>query len=120
MNIGVLSLEDVRNYSLTGVMARGSGLKRDLRLCKKNSYSGYNQFFFKSYCGINGDSYDRYLIRMLEMGESLALVNTVASKLLSMSKNTRKYSTTLFSKEIYSSQTSPYNSMEDLISHFVN
>lgn len=120
VNIGVLSLEDVRNYSLTGVMARGSGLKRDLRLCKKNSYSGYNQFFFKSYCGINGDSYDRYLIRMLEMGESLALVNTVASKLLSMSKNTRKYSTTLFSKEIYSLQTSPYNSMEDLISHFVN
>lgn len=72
-------------------MARSAGLKRDLRLSKNNSYSGYNQFFFKSYCGVNGDSYDRYLIRMLEMGESLNLINMVTTRLLDKHVTNKQY-----------------------------
>ena len=82
INIGVLSFRDVENWSLSGVLARSTGLKRDLRLNKKDSYSSYNHFFFKSFCGINGDTYDRYLIRMLEMGESLNIINFIITKLL--------------------------------------
>jgi NADH-quinone oxidoreductase subunit D len=63
-------------------MSRSVGLKRDLRLAHSNTYSSYNLFNIKSFCGVNGDSYDRYLIRMLEMGESLNICNQVASKLL--------------------------------------
>ena len=55
-------------------MARSVGYKKDLRLSKKHSYSNYNQFTIKSFLGINGDCYDRYLIRMLEMGESLNII----------------------------------------------
>jgi len=62
---------------LTGVMARSVGFKKDLRLSKKNNYSNYNDFNIKSFIGINGDCYDRYLIRMLEMGESLNISNIV-------------------------------------------
>lgn len=83
INIGTLSVEDCKQYSLTGVMSRSVGIKRDLRLSTKNSYSGYSDFEIKSYCGVNGDSYDRFLIRMLEMGESLSIITSVSTKLLS-------------------------------------
>jgi NADH-quinone oxidoreductase subunit D len=63
-------------------MARSVGFKKDLRLSKKNNYSSYNNFSIKSFIGINGDCYDRYLIRMLEMGESLNIINLIIEKLL--------------------------------------
>lgn len=63
-------------------MARSCGLKRDLRLSQADVYSQYNLFKFNSYIGINGDTYDRYLIRMLEMGESLQIINQTATYLL--------------------------------------
>ena len=82
VNIGVLSINNVQDWGLTGVLARSTGLKRDLRLNTKDVYSSYNHLYFRSFCGVNGDTYDRYLIRMLEMGESLTLVNSIVSKLL--------------------------------------
>lgn len=123
LNIGVLSYEDCRNYSLTGVMSRSVGIKRDLRLAKYNSYSGYNQLYFKSYCGSNGDSYDRYLIRMLEMGESLTIINNVSTKLLNKytESKTLKYAPNIY-KSIFKKNTkkdNQYTSMEDLIKHFI-
>lgn len=63
-------------------MARSAGIKKDLRLSATDSYSNYNTFFFKSYVGLNGDSFDRYLIRMLEMGESLHIANLAINQLL--------------------------------------
>jgi NADH:ubiquinone oxidoreductase subunit D len=63
-------------------MARSVGFKKDLRLSKKHVYSGYNNINLKSYIGINGDCYDRYLIRMLEMGESLNICNSIINYLL--------------------------------------
>ncbi|MCB1712172.1 MAG: hypothetical protein KDH96_06765 [Candidatus Riesia sp.] len=102
---------------MTGVLVRSTGVKRDLRLCKNYSYSSYNHFFFKSFLGVNGDTYDRYLIRMLEMGESLTLVNKTIKKLLYKQnyKNTDLVIKDLFLKK---SQTQ-YSSMEDLINHFI-
>lgn len=122
INIGVLSYEDCKNYSLTGVMSRSVGLKRDLRLAKIDSYSGYNLLNLKSYCGINGDSYDRYLIRMLEMGESLNICNYISTMLLAKYTENINYNTAniVANKLFYSTENSSYTSMEDLINHFVN
>jgi NADH-quinone oxidoreductase subunit D len=63
-------------------MSRSVGFKKDLRLSKKHNYSSYNDFSIKSFIGVNGDCYDRYLIRMLEMGESLNIINLISEKLL--------------------------------------
>lgn len=82
INIGTVNSEICESFNLTGVMARSAGIKRDLRLSPKDVYSNYNLFSFKSYFGVNGDSFDRYLIRMLEMGESLHISNTAISKIL--------------------------------------
>ena len=122
VNIGVLTYEDCRNYGLTGVMARSAGLKRDLRLAKKNTYAMYDIIEIKSYCGNHGDSYDRFLIRMLEMGESLNIINKTCNSLLNKTFNKDEYQyTSLFmSKFIYNNKQRQYSSMEDLISHFVN
>lgn len=94
MNIGVLNSDVCLNYNLTGVMARSCGIKRDLRLSPKDVYSSYNTISFKSYFGVNGDCFDRYLIRMLEMGESLHISNCVINKLLSSKSNITKLITT--------------------------
>lgn len=106
VNIGVLSYEDCLNYSLTGVMARSVGIKRDLRLATKNSYAFYNKISLKSYLGINGDSYDRYLIRMLEMGESLNIINFV-TKILLDSKQQYQFTPLLLNKIFYKEEKAP-------------
>jgi len=122
VNIGVLTYEDCRNYSLTGVMARAVGVKRDLRLARKNTYANYSRLNIKSYCGHNGDSYDRFLIRMLEMGESLNIINAVSTTLLTNFLNTGEflYSNLLLTKIFYKKSEKKYTSMEDLIEHFIN
>ena len=118
----MLSYEDCKNYSLTGVMARSVGLKRDLRLAKVDTYSGYNLINLKSYCGINGDCYDRYLIRMLEMGESLNICNYITTNLLTKYTSVVDYnSTNLVTNKLFNDKnTNPYTSMEDLITHFID
>lgn len=121
VNIGVLSYEDCRNYSLTGVMSRSVGIKRDLRLAKENAYSGYNKIALKSFCGHNGDSYDRFLIRMLEMGESLSIITNVSTQLLNkyFLGNKFQYTPLILNKMFYKTEKNPYTSMEDLIEHFI-
>ena len=118
INIGSISFKDVESWSLTGVMARGSGLRRDLRLNKKTTYSSYNHIYFKSYCGVNGDSYDRYLIRMLEMGESLNISNYIINKLLKTNIN-KSYISNINNFVFFNKKHKSYTSMEDLIEHFI-
>jgi NADH-quinone oxidoreductase subunit D len=103
-------------------MSRSVGIKRDLRLSKKNAYALYNNIEFKSYCGNQGDSYDRFLIRMMEMGESLNIINKVSTTLLTNFTNNKDflYSTIFSNKLFYDTKHKPYTSMEDLISHFIN
>jgi NADH:ubiquinone oxidoreductase subunit D len=62
-------------------MARCTGLKKDLRLDLYDTYANYPYLNFKSYLGQHGDSYDRFLIRMLEMTESLNIINQCLNKL---------------------------------------
>jgi NADH-quinone oxidoreductase subunit D len=101
-------------------MARCTGLKKDLRLSKNNNYSGYNYLNVKSFLGINGDTYDRYLIRMLEMGESLNIINNITFKLLNLKQNKNLIYQNLINKKININNKNSYVYMEDLINHFIN
>ena len=71
--VGLLSVEQALAYGASGPVLRGSGVVWDIR--KAFPYSGYEQFDFDIPVGSNGDVFDRYLIRMLEMDESLKIVN---------------------------------------------
>jgi NADH-quinone oxidoreductase subunit D len=71
--VGVLSAEDALAYGVSGPTLRGSNVVWDIR--KAFPYSGYEKFDFDIPVGSNGDVYDRYLVRMLEMQESLKIVN---------------------------------------------
>jgi NADH-quinone oxidoreductase subunit D len=72
VGIGVLSGEEAINLSLTGPALRGSGVKYDLR--KAQPYSAYSEFDFEIPVGENGDTYDRYLVRMAEMRQSVSII----------------------------------------------
>jgi NADH:ubiquinone oxidoreductase subunit D len=100
-------------------MARGAGLKKDVRLSIKNSYSGYNSLLLRSFIGVNGDCYDRYLIRMLEMGESLNICNTIITKLVK-NHNSENYVYQKFINNSKKLKKREYYFMEDVINHFIN
>ena len=72
-NVAVISAEDAIAWSLSGPMLRGSGVKHDLR--KANPYSGYENFDFEIAYGEKGDAYDRYLLRLKEIRQSLRIIN---------------------------------------------
>lgn len=72
VNIGVLSFDDAQSFGATGVLLRSTGLVWDLRKIKP--YDGYDLFDFDIPVGINGDCFDRYLIRMEEMRQSLRIL----------------------------------------------
>ena len=71
--VATLSVQDAIAYGASGPVLRGSGVVWDIR--KAFPYSGYEQFDFDIPVGTNGDVYDRYLVRMLEMQQSLNIVN---------------------------------------------
>ena len=77
--IGVISAEEAVNLGTTGPTLRSCGMKWDLR--KTNPYSGYENFTFEIPLGENGDVYDRYLVRMAEMKQSLDLIRQGLDKL---------------------------------------
>ena len=71
--VGVLKKELAINAGVTGPMLRASGVNYDIR--KVDKYGIYDRFDFKIPLGEHGDVYDRYMIRMLEMRESLKILN---------------------------------------------
>ncbi len=77
VDIGIVTKEDVLDYSFSGVMMRGSGIPWDLR--KSQPYDCYNQIDFKIPVGKNGDCYDRYLCRIEEMKESVNIIKQCLS-----------------------------------------
>jgi len=81
INIGIYSHKTCLDYGLTGVMSRSVGIKRDLRQSKLETYANYYYLNFRSYIGQHGDCYDRFLIRMNEMSESLNIINQVINKI---------------------------------------
>jgi NADH-quinone oxidoreductase subunit C/D len=70
--IGVLSLDDALAWGATGPMLRATGLDWDLR--KKRPYGGYEQFQFDVPTGRRGDSYDRAVVHVEEMRQSLRII----------------------------------------------
>jgi len=71
-NVGILPPDLAVNASITGPMLRASGVNYDLR--KIDAYSIYNRFQFKVPLGVKGDVYDRYYVRILEIRESLKIL----------------------------------------------
>ena len=78
-NIGIMSAEDALNYSLSGVMLRGSGVPWDIR--KSQPYDAYDQVDFDIAVGTKGDCYDRYLIRMTEFRQSLRIIEQCCNQM---------------------------------------
>jgi NADH-quinone oxidoreductase subunit D len=70
--LGVIPRERALAYGLTGANLRASGVPLDLR--KDKPYSGYEQYAFDVPVGTKGDCYDRYLVRMEEMRQSVAIL----------------------------------------------
>jgi len=72
VDIGIVNANDACQWGFSGVMLRGSGVYWDLR--KSQPYEVYDQLKFNIPVGNNGDCYDRYLIRVFEMKESLKII----------------------------------------------
>jgi NADH-quinone oxidoreductase subunit D len=68
VGIGVVTPEQALAWGMSGPMLRGSGIEWDLR--RKQPYAAYDKFDFKIPVGVQGDCYDRYLIRVEEMRQS--------------------------------------------------
>jgi NADH-quinone oxidoreductase subunit D len=79
VDIGLISLEDAWAWGMSGVMVRGSGAPWDLR--KSQPYECYEEMDFDIPVGRNGDCYDRYLIRMEEMRQSVRIMRQCIDKL---------------------------------------
>ena len=110
VNIGVVSYKNALNWGFSGVLLRGSGVSWDLR--KNISYEIYNSLDFQIPIGKNGDCYDRYLIRIFEMRESIKIIfqciNNIPQGDYKGSDN----------KLFYPSRKKMKYSMEALIHHF--
>lgn len=110
VDIGVVSSSDALDWGFSGVMLRGSGIKWDLR--KSQPYEIYNNLEFNVPVGSNGDCYDRYLIRIFEMKESLKIIEQCLNEIpLGMIK-------TEDNKLTPPSRKNMKQSMESLIHHF--
>lgn len=72
VDIGVVRADEALAWGFSGVMLRGSGVSWDLR--KNQPYEIYDRLDFDVPVGINGDSYDRYMIRVEEMRQSLRII----------------------------------------------
>lgn len=81
VDIGRVSLDDAFARGFSGVMVRGSGAAWDLR--KAQAYECYDELEFDIPVGKNGDCYDRYLIRMEEMRQSVSIMKQCLEKLTS-------------------------------------
>ena len=77
--VGVVSKQQALDWGFSGPMIRGSGLAWDLR--KSQPYEVYGDLDFDIPIGVNGDSYDRYLIRVQEMRESLKIIKQCLNKM---------------------------------------
>jgi len=77
--VGILTAEDCKQYGVTGPMLRASGVKWDLR--KAQPYSGYEQYDFEIPTGENGDTFDRYMVRIQEMRQSVRILKQAVDRI---------------------------------------
>ncbi|MBW1917218.1 MAG: NADH dehydrogenase (quinone) subunit D [Deltaproteobacteria bacterium] len=109
--VGVMTPDEVLDWGWSGPMARGSGVDWDLR--RDNPYSSYEDFDFVVPLGKNGDTYDRYLVRMEEMRQSNRIIRQVLENLPAGDINVADPRIALPPKERV------YNNIEALINHFL-
>ncbi len=110
VDIGVVSAEEALNHGFTGVMVRGSGISWDLR--KNQPYEIYESISFDVPIGLNGDCYDRYLIRIHEMRQSIRILNQCINLIESGPVKTEN------NKVVPPTRAHMKHSMESLIHHF--
>jgi NADH-quinone oxidoreductase subunit D len=114
VDIGVVSLEECFKWGFSGVMVRGSGAAWDLR--KSQPYECYSEMEFNIPIGKNGDNYDRYLIRVQEMRESVKIMKQCVEMLSSPAGQGPIASTD--GKVVPPKRDAMKRSMEALIHHF--
>ena len=110
-DIGVISKADAIAYGLTGPNLRGSGVEHDLR--KAHPYLDYDKYEFDVPIGTKGDCYDRYLVRMEEMRQSVRILRQVFATLPEGPINVADAKGLLPKKE------KVLMKMEELIHHFI-
>ncbi len=110
-DIGVISKADAIAYGLTGPNLRGSGVDHDIR--KAKPYLDYDKYEFDVPIGTKGDCYDRYLVRMEEMRQSVRILRQVFATLPGGPINVADAKGLLPKKE------NVLMKMEELIHHFI-
>jgi NADH-quinone oxidoreductase subunit D len=112
VGIGVVSPERALQMGFTGAMLRGSGIEWDLR--KKQPYEVYDLMDFDIPVGVNGDCYDRYLVRIEEMRQS----NHIVKQCVEWLRNNSGPVMTDNHKVAPPSRVDMKSNMEELIHHF--
>lgn len=110
-DIGVITKEDAISFGLSGPNLRGCGVEHDLR--KTNPYLDYQKYDFDIPVGTKGDCYDRYLVRMEEMRQSVRILRQVMDTLPGGPINVADAKNYLPNKERVLMK------MEELIHHFI-
>ncbi len=110
--VGVISKEDAIDYGLSGPNLRASGVEHDLR--KAQPYLVYDQLQFEVPVGATGDSYDRYVLRIEEMRQSVRILHQCLDKLPGGPVNVPDGKIVLPPKDRVLTR------MEELIHHFIN
>jgi len=110
VSIGIVTSKMAIDWGFSGVMLRGSGIPWDLR--KTNSYENYKDLIFNIPVGNSGDCFDRYLIRIEEMRQSLLIIDQCI-KILPKGQIKTSYS-----KGVSPCRNDMKSSMEGLIQHF--
>jgi len=110
VDVGTVTAKEALDWGFSGVLLRGSGISWDLR--KKQPYEIYPSLDFDIFTGTNGDCYDRYIIRVKEMRESLRIIQQCLNSIPEGSVKTED------KKLTPPSRTDVKNSMESLINHF--
>ena len=112
VDVGIVTPERAKALGFTGAMLRGSGIAWDLR--KKQPYAAYDKVDFDIPVGVNGDSYDRYLVRMEEMRQS----NRIIRQCIDWLRKNPGPVITDNHKVAPPSRESMKSNMEELIHHF--
>ncbi|MEJ7605224.1 MAG: NADH-quinone oxidoreductase subunit D [Bryobacteraceae bacterium] len=77
--VGILNADDCKAYGVTGPLLRAAGVAWDLR--KAQPYSGYEQYDFDIPTRQNGDTFDRYIVRLEEMRQSIRIIRQAVSSI---------------------------------------
>ncbi len=110
VDIGVVTQQDALDWGMTGPMLRSTGIAWDLR--KSQPYEVYEELDFDIPVGKNGDCYDRYLIRLEEMRQSLSIIRQCIEKMPEGAHSALDH------KVVPPARADMKRSMESLIHHF--